>query len=409
MPSILIEIKMFRKLFLVILLVFATFVSATAQKKEIAQAKSAIKEGKAADAEASMRALLANPDNRSNEKIWLVLFDAVKKQYEEVNEQMYLKQSTDTAKLFDAAYRMFGVLEGLDSVDAQPDKNGRVQLKYRRKNAEYLDAYRKNLYTGGSFFLNKQNYQRAFALFSAYIDCVDQPLFQSYDYATKDKRLSSAAFYALYSGYRANDPAATLRYRQLAETDVAHLQLTLQYVADTYRAEGDTIAYVATLEKGFDGNPASDYFFTHLFDYRFQRGDTLQASALCDRLLAINPKNTMAMLAKSAVLLTTQHYDECVQLCDSIIALNDSLADAYLNAGLAYFNQAVKIDKAPKHSRAERKTMLELYRSSLKYMQTYRALAPTHKELWAMPLYTIYLNLNMGKEFIELDAIVKSL
>lgn len=409
MPSILIEIKMFRKLFLVILLVFATFVSATAQKKEIAQAKSAIKEGKAADAEASMRALLANPDNRSNEKIWLVLFDAVKKQYEEVNEQMYLKQSTDTAKLFDAAYRMFGVLEGLDSVDAQPDKNGRVQLKYRRKNAEYLDAYRKNLYTGGSFFLNKQNYQRAFALFSAYIDCADQPLFQSYDYATKDKRLSSAAFYALYSGYRANDPAATLRYRQLAETDVAHLQLTLQYVADTYRAEGDTIAYVATLEKGFDGNPASDYFFTHLFDYRFQRGDTLQASALCDRLLAINPKNTMAMLAKSAVLLTTQHYDECVQLCDTIIALNDSLADAYLNAGLAYFNQAVKIDKAPKHSRAERKTMLELYRSSLKYMQTYRALAPTHKELWAMPLYTIYLNLNMGKEFIELDAIVKSL
>lgn len=409
MPSILIEIKMFRKLFLVILLVFATFVSATAQKKEIAQAKSAIKEGKAADAEASMRALLANPDNRSNEKIWLVLFDAVKKQYEEVNEQMYLKQSTDTAKLFDAAYRMFGVLEGLDSVDAQPDKNGRVQLKYRRKNAEYLDAYRKNLYTGGSFFLNKQNYQRAFALFSAYIDCVDQPLFQSYDYATKDKRLSSAAFYALYSGYRANDPAATLRYRQLAETDVAHLQLTLQYVADTYRAEGDTIAYVATLEKGFDGNPASDYFFTHLFDYRFQRGDTLQASALCDRLLAINPKNTMAMLAKSAVLLTMQHYDECVQLCDTIIALNDSLADAYLNAGLAYFNQAVKIDKAPKHSRAERKTMLELYRSSLKYMQTYRALAPTHKELWAMPLYTIYLNLNMGKEFIELDAIVKSL
>lgn len=409
MPSILIEIKMFRKLFLVILLVFATFVSATAQKKEIAQAKSAIKEGKAADAEASMRALLANPDNRSNEKIWLVLFDAVKKQYEEVNEQMYLKQSTDTAKLFDAAYRMFGVLEGLDSVDAQPDKNGRVQLKYRRKNAEYLDAYRKNLYTGGSFFLNKQNYQRAFALFSAYIDCADQPLFQSYDYATKDKRLSSAAFYALYSGYRANDPAATLRYRQLAETDVAHLQLTLQYVADTYRAEGDTIAYVATLEKGFDGNPASDYFFTHLFDYRFQRGDTLQASALCDRLLAINPKNTMAMLAKSAVLLTTQHYDECVQLCDTIIALNDSLADAYLNAGLAYFNQAVKIDNAPKHSRAERKTMLELYRSSLKYMQTYRALAPTHKELWAMPLYTIYLNLNMGKEFIELDAIVKSL
>lgn len=400
---------MFRKLFLVTLLVFATFVSATAQKKEMAQAKSDIKAGKAAAAEAAMRALLADSANRDNEKIWLVLFDAVKKQYEDVNEQMYLKQSTDTAKLFDAAYRMFGVLEGLDSVDAQPDKNGRVQLKYRRKNAEYLDAYRKNLYTGGSFFLNKQNYQRAFTLFSAYIDCAEQPLFQSYDYAVKDKRLPSAAFYALYSGYRANDHAATLRYKQLAEADNARLQLTLQYVADTYRAEGDTVGYVATLEKGFDGNPASEYFFTHLFDYRFQRGDTLQALTLCNRSLDVKPKSTMAMTAKSAVLLTMQHYDECVQLCDSVIALNDRLADAYLNAGLAYFNQAVKIDNAPKHSRAERKTMLELYRSALKYMQTYRTLAPTRKDLWAMPLYTIYLNLNMGKEFVELDAIVKSL
>ena len=67
--------KMFRKLFLVTLLVFATFASATAQKKEMAQAKAAIKAGKAVEAEASMRTLLANPDNRSNEKIWLVLFE----------------------------------------------------------------------------------------------------------------------------------------------------------------------------------------------------------------------------------------------------------------------------------------------------------------------------------------------
>ena len=49
--------KMFRKLFLVTLLVFATFASATAQKKEMAQAKAAIKAGKAVEAEASMRTL----------------------------------------------------------------------------------------------------------------------------------------------------------------------------------------------------------------------------------------------------------------------------------------------------------------------------------------------------------------
>ena len=90
----------------------------------------------------------------------------------------------------------------------------------------------------------------------------------------------------------------------MAEADTARLQLTLQYVADTYRSQGDTIGYVSTLEKGFDKNPVSEYFFTHLFDYRFQRGDTTQALTLCNRSLAINAKSKVAMLAKSAVLLT---------------------------------------------------------------------------------------------------------
>ena len=226
---------MFRKLFLVSLFAFIALAPAFAQKKEISQAKSAIKAGNAVEAEASMRKLLADSAHRQNEKIWLVLFDAVKKQYEDVNEKMYLKQSTDTAKLFDAAYRMFGVLEALDSVDAMPDKDGRIKLKYRRKHADYLDAYRKNLYTGGSYFLNKQDYPRAFKLFAAYIDCASQPLFETQQYASRDKRLPSAAFYALYSGYRANDAAATLRYKQLAETDTARLPLTLEYEATAHR------------------------------------------------------------------------------------------------------------------------------------------------------------------------------
>lgn len=399
--------KMFRKLFLVSLFAFVALAPAFAQKKEISQAKSAIKAGKAVEAEASMRKLLADSAHRQNEKIWLVLFDAVKKQYEDVNEKMYLKQSTDTAKLFDAAYRMFGVLEALDSVDAMPDKDGRIKLKYRRKHADYLDAYRKNLYTGGSYFLNKQDYPRAFKLFAAYIDCASQPLFETQQYASRDKRLPSAAFYALYSGYRANDAAATLRYKQLAETDTARLPLTLEYEAETYRAQADSVGYLATLEKGFAHDPASGYFFPHLFDYRFQRGDTAQALDVCNRSLAVNAKSTVAMEAKSAVLLTMKRYDECVQVCDSVIAADAAAANAYLNAGLAYFNQAVKIDNAPKHTRAERAEMLALYRKSLKYMQPYRRLAPARSDLWAMPLYTIYLNLNMGKEFVEIDAIMK--
>ena len=198
---------MLKKLCLIAVLLIAPLTMINAQKKEIAQAKDNVKAGKAlVEAEASMRKLLNDSSNKTNEKIWLVLFDAVRKQYEKINEQMYLKQKVDTANLFDITNRMFGVLEGLDSLDATPDRKGRVKLNYRKRNAEYLNAFRPNLYNGGMFYIAKKEYRKAFDLFATYIDCAKQPLFSSYKYASTDKRMPKAAFYAVYTGFKLTMP-----------------------------------------------------------------------------------------------------------------------------------------------------------------------------------------------------------
>jgi len=34
-------------------------------------------------------------------------------------------------------------------------------------------------------------------------------------------------------------------------------------------------------------------------------------------------------------------------------------------------------------------------------------LRPDRKDAWGLPLYTIYLNLNMGKKFDEIDELMK--
>ena len=47
-----------------------------------------------------------------------------------------------------------------------------------------------------------------------------------------------------------------------------------------------------------------------------------------------------------------------------------------------------------------------LYRKALPYMEKYRALAPTEKRKWGPALYRIYLQLNMGKQFEEIDKII---
>ena len=40
-------------------------------------------------------------------------------------------------------------------------------------------------------------------------------------------------------------------------------------------------------------------------------------------------------------------------------------------------------------------------------MERYRELRPDEKEKWAAALYNIYLNLNMGKEFLEIDRLLR--
>ena len=84
-----------------------------AQKKEISLAKDNIKKGTNLEqAESSMTNLLKDSANRNNEKIWLTLYEAQKKQYEQGNEKLYLKQDYDTAKLFLSVKKMFQTLKG---------------------------------------------------------------------------------------------------------------------------------------------------------------------------------------------------------------------------------------------------------------------------------------------------------
>lgn len=379
-----------------------------AQKKEISLAKDNIKKGTNLEqAESSMANLLKDSANRNNEKIWLTLYEAQKKQYEQGNEKLYLKQDYDTAKLFLSVKKMFQTLEGLDSVDAQTDKKGRVKLVYRKKHAAMLDVHRRNLYNGGAYFVNKQNFKEAYNFFDMYLNCSIQPLFTGYKYGETDKNMPSAAYWAVYCGYKLQDPKATFHYAYWALKDTVHYQYMLQYLAETYKMEKDTMRYVSVLEEGFKKYPRFPFFFPRLIEYYTKNEQYDAALALCDKALQVNDSSNLFKFTKSSVLLSLKRYKECIDLCDSVIAKDSTFLGAYLNAGLSYFNQAVEADKALKQTDKQKKEIIQLYKKALPYLEKYRKMVPDEKGLWGLPLYTIYLNLNMGKEFDEIDKLLK--
>ncbi len=377
-----------------------------AQKKEIQQAETIIKSGKNLEkAEQQMRTLLTDSVNRRNLKIWNTMTTAVRAQYLQGNERMYLRQKQDTAALFKLALKMFSDYQSMDSIDALPDKKGRIRIKYRENHSGFLSGYRPNLYNGGVFFLRRNNYQEAFTMFDAFLDCQRQPLFENRHFEN-DPLNPTAAFWTVLCGYQLGNPSMALKYKDLALQDTVRLENCLQYLAEIYKLQSDKQSYEQTLVDGFEHYPNSSYFFPRLIDHYSSTNQRERAMTIVDEALAANDSSELFIFAKSKMLLNQGDYDACIALCDTLIARNDTLADAYYNAGVAYVNKAFLIEKG-KVGAKQRKQMRELYRKALPYMERYRALAPQEKDKWAAALYNIYLKLNMGREFEEIDRMLR--
>lgn len=379
-----------------------------AMKKDIAQAKAFLKAGNNLDkAEQLMRKHLSDTANVRNERLWLIMFDAVKKQYDQGNEKLYLKQKYDTASLFNLTKKMFDILEAFDTIDARPNERGEVKPQYRKRHGEFLDSYRNNLYNGGVYFIGKQKFSEAYSFFDTYLESACHPLFKSYNYSNNDKRMPEAAYWAVYCGYKMQQPKATLHHTYYALKDTAHYQLMLQYLADTYQLEGDTSRYIGTLREGFEKYPEMKFFFSRLVDFYGTHNQWENVLQVASQAIDKDSDDVEAKVVRSTALLNTSRYDDCIAFSNQLIALSDSLADPYYNSGMASYYRAIEIDRILKPTSKQRQAMQNYYQQAMKHLERYRQLAPDQQDRWALPLYTIYLNLNMGKEFDEINQLIR--
>ena len=376
---------------------------ALAQKKELSQARTILKSKRGVEqAEQLMTKLLKDSANRQDKRIYAVWYESVLMQYQAVNEKLYMKQRQDTAQFFELTRRLFNVAEALDSLDMRPDRKGRVDPEFRKENAEQLMKFRPNLFVASTYFVRKSDFKKAYDFMEAYMDCARQPLFTGYHLDSLDERMPEAAYWATYCGYRMNDPVLTLRYRHLALRDTARAEYTLQYMSEARRQLNDDSLYMETLREGFRRYPTNSYFFPRLMDYYTARGDNAEALNVVNRALEVNDSSMLYLYAKSTVLFNMGRYDESIALSDTLIARDDSMPDPYYNAGTAYLNKALKL-----HPLREKKQLKLTYQNARPYMERYRQLAPDQKQKWGPALYRIYLNLNMGRQFDEIDQLMK--
>ena len=374
-------------------------------KKQLNDAKINLKQNKNLDkTEAVMRNLLADSFNIRDKRLHATLIEALRKQYNQGNEKLYLHQPYDTTQLFLIARKIFEAAERLDSIEALPNEKGKVEYSYREDNVQLMAQLYGNLYTGGVFLLNHRKYNEAVQCVNTYLVAPEWTMMKG---ALKVDSLHRwhASYVMLAAGYRNEDFQSALKYEEDALKYRPRLETSLQYLAEIYHAKNDSVHYERYLSLGVDSFPRDRYFYSRLVDLYCNRNDYESALGVTTKVLAADTTDFSTKVVRQTLLLNLARYDECVALGDKLIAEKNSVSEVYYNNALAYYNQTMGLENGPANKRKEREKKLQcLYRKCRPYMEKFRALQPNERTKWRPVLYNVYLNLNMGKEFSEING-----
>jgi hypothetical protein len=322
------------------------------------------------------------------------------------NMKAYLKQPFDTAALFNTLLNMFGNLYNCDSLDAIPLPNGDVKLKYKTKTDDLRSHHLRNILNGGKYYLKKNNYASAYNFFDTY---------SSYTQPT-DNSLPEVAYLATISSYKLSQYANTLKYIDKAfavvsDDDGAILQ---EYKSRAHHALKDDKAYEEDLVQGVRKYPKHDYFFVYLTDIYLEKRMFNEGLSLADSLIVLYPQKPLYWFSKSKIKLAENDYEKCIEYSDSTICRDSTYTDAYYNKGISILNLALNLqntactDISDPKSLEDKKAIESLYKKAQPCMEMVRKLEPENKDRWGKHLYRIYMFLNRGKEFDEIDKLLRS-
>lgn len=331
------------------------------------------------------------------------------------NLKAYLKQQYDTATFFSTIQKMYEFTLKCDSVESVPVK-GKVKYRYRGKNRSLMEdtKYRRNLYQGGAWFYRKQQWKNAWDHFHMYRQTVDHPLLALGNKYKQDTLTLRSAYLATAAAFNADMPKETLIHidEAISSQDSAKQVALEEIKVRCYEKLGNDSARVAALLEGISCHPEHDYFYLHLMDHYCDNMMYDEGVILSAFILNSMGKKAIYYQGISNIRMKQALWDLGIEAAQLAVQADSTFADAYFNLGTCYINKALTFaetacnDLTDPKCVQDHKNIQEQYRLALPQMEEYRRLRPDKKDRWAPALYRIYLYLNMGKKFAEIEEIL---
>lgn len=330
------------------------------------------------------------------------------------NEKIFLKRAYDTTLYYNTIYKIYAYLEQCDSAETSVSSGGR--MKYRPSARRILLEHRANLLNACRFYLRKKDYAEACRFMSLYLHSADYPMLKRDFLGQTDTMYARVAYWLTSAAYHVGAYHEAIRYAPVAYRYPHNREFVQEYLCKSYLAVGDTLGGVQALKNGIVNFPDHTYFFSNLMIYLNKNGKYDEALQFADRMIDYDPKNSLFWLAKAMTCMRMEDYPHCIENCDVVLIQDSMDIKANYLKGLACCNMARSaaeaMEKEDLHSaryKSYKMDMMEYYAQAALPLERVRRQTPDQAGRWAPLLYQVYLYQNRGKEFEEMERIVRSL
>ena len=388
-------------------------------QKQVKEAKNEFERDDVQDKRGAKRLIdqaMKNSLNENYDQTWLVAADIYQHFYYQENTKSYT-QAYDTVGMYKLLTDWYRFAMIADSLQQIPNAKGKTSDEARKKHAGEIHRTMGDLIRGGIFYFNDhQDYNKAYEMFDAYFTVASHPMVK--DIVEEDsnfiKNKPIFSYYPALAAYNLEKWENVLKYAEVATADEEVGETATEMLCDAYGNLQDTVSWLETLKKGLVKFPTAQYYYGKLLNYYNLKNDMTELENFVNEMVQIDPEKAYNYYVLGYIAQQNKDYDAAIKQYETAIEKDEALSDAYFNLGLCVMFQASDyMDSKSNHdyrSKAYKDAVKEqknFYKKALPYFLKYRELEASATDKWAIPLQTIYYQLDMSKELNEIEARMK--
>lgn len=399
----------------VLLLSIALCVAATgafAQKKAVNQAQSIAKGNNAdfAEARTLINGALENQETKDDPKTWYIAGFVEDQQFNAERMKEILGQQPNQPTMYQALLSILPYMEKSYELDQLPDAKGRVRPKHTKDIKGVLSANHIYYINAGAYYFDERDYKKASDAFEQYLKISELPMFAGEQTAAKDSNYMTVQFYAGVAATQIGDPQKGVAALHRAKEYPYRQNDTYRYLLYEYEQLKDTANMETVAKEGFELFPQDSTFVLSLINIYIYSNRNEDAVDYLNKIIASQPENAQYYDVLGGVYESgLKDLENAEKNYAKALELNPNYVESLSNIGRIYYNQAINVqgdanmltdNKKYQEELAKAKALFEKARP---YFEKAHQIKPDQRE-YLVALRGIYYNLDMGKEFEEVEA-----